>query len=42
MQICTRKTKIENLLDEHLEKRESESDSNDETESDIDNNKYDD
>ena len=42
MQICTRKTKIENLLDEDLEKRESESDSNDGTESDIDNNKYDD
>ena len=41
MQICTRKTKIENLIDEDLEKRESDSDSNDETESDIDNNKYD-
>ena len=31
------KTIIENLIDKYLEKRESDSDSNDETESDIDN-----
>ena len=35
------KTKIENLIDEYLEKRESDSDSNDETESDINNDEYD-
>ena len=35
------KTIIENLIDEYLEKRESDSDSNDETESDIDNDEYD-
>ena len=39
MQICTRKIKIENI-DEDLEKSESDSGSNDETESDIDNNEY--
>ena len=31
-----KKIKIENLIDDNLEKRESDSDSNDETESDID------
>ena len=40
MQICTRKIKIENNIDEDLEKSESDSGSNDETESDIDNNEY--
>ena len=35
------KTIIENLIDKYLEKRESDSDSNDETESDIDNDEYD-
>ena len=30
-----------NLIDEDLEKRESDSDPNDETESDIDNDEYD-
>ena len=33
--------KIENLIDDGLEKSESDSDSNDETKSDIDNDKYD-
>ena len=32
--------KIENLIDDDLEKSESDSDSNDEIESDIDNNEY--
>ena len=32
--------KIENLIEEHLEKSESDCDSNDETESDIDNDEY--
>ena len=40
MQICTRKDKSENLIDNNLEKSESDSDSNDEAESDIDNNEY--
>ena len=31
-----KRIKIENLIDDNLEKRESDSDSNDETESDID------
>ena len=35
------KIKIENLIDDDLEKRESDSDSNDETKSDIDNDEYD-
>ena len=35
------KINIENLIDDDLEKSESYSDSNDETESDIDNGKYD-
>ena len=34
------KMKIESHIDEDLEKRESDSDSNDETESDIDNDEY--
>ena len=34
------KIKIENLIDDDLEKSESVSDSNDETESDIDNDEY--
>ena len=33
-----KRIKIENLTDDDLEKRESDSDPNDETESDIDNN----
>ena len=33
------KTKIENLIDDNLEKSESDIDSNDKTESDIDNDK---
>ena len=33
--------KIENLIDDDLEKSESDSDSNDEIESDIDNDEYD-
>ena len=33
--------KIESLIDDDLEKSESDSDSNDETESDIDNGEYD-
>ena len=37
MEKCARKDKTENHIDEDLEK----SDSNDETESDIDNNEYD-
>ena len=40
MQICTRKDKSENLIDNNLEKSESDSDSNDETESGIDNDEY--
>ena len=40
MQICTRKDKNREPYDD-LEKRESDSDSNDETESDIDNDEYD-
>ena len=35
------KTKIENLIHDDLEKSESDSGSNDETESDIDNDEYD-
>ena len=35
------KVKIENYIDDDLEKSESNSDSNNETESDIDNNEYD-
>ena len=35
------KIKIENLIDDDLEKCESDSDSNDETESDIDNYEHD-
>ena len=35
------KIKIENFIDEDLEKRESDCDSNDETESDVNNDKYD-
>ena len=35
------KIKTENYIDEDLEKRESDGDSNDETESDIDNDEYD-
>ena len=35
------KMKIENLIDDDLEKCESDSDSNDEIESDIDNDEYD-
>ena len=35
------KIKIENHIDEELEKSESDSDSNDKTESDIDNDEYD-
>ena len=35
------KIKIENLIDDDLEKSESDTDSNDETESDIDNDEYD-
>ena len=35
------KMKIENHIDEDLEKSESDSDSNDEAESDIDNDEYD-
>ena len=35
------KVKIENLIDDNLEKSESDSDSNDEIESDIDNDEYD-
>ena len=34
------KIKIENLMDDDLEKSESDSDSNDEVESDIDNDEY--
>ena len=41
MQICSRKDKSENLIDNNLEKSESDSDANDETESDIDNDEYD-
>ena len=37
MQICARKDKTENYIDEDLEKSESD----DETESDIDNDEYD-
>ena len=40
--ICVQeKIKSENYIDEDLEKSESDSDSNDKTESDIDNDKYD-
>ena len=35
------KIKTENYIDEDLEKNESDRDSNDETESDIDNDEYD-
>ena len=35
------KIKTENYIDEDLEKSESDSDSNDETESNIDNDEYD-
>ena len=35
------KIKIENYIDDDLEKRESDSDSNNETEPDIDNDEYD-
>ena len=35
------KIKIENLIDDDLEKSESDSESNDETEPDIDDDKYD-
>ena len=38
MQICTRK---DDRITDDLEKRESDSDSNDEIESDIDNDEYD-
>ena len=41
MKICTRKDKKENLIDDDLEKSESDSDSNNETESHIDNDEYD-
>ena len=41
MKICTRKDKKENLIDDDLEKSESGSDSNNETESHIDNDEYD-
>ena len=37
MQICQEKTKTENYIDDDLEKSEPDSDSNDETESVIDN-----
>ena len=37
MQIWKRKDKIENLIDDDLEKSESDSDCNDETESNNDN-----
>ena len=43
-QICKyvqEKIKTESLIHDDLEKRESDSDSNDETESDIDNDEYD-
>ena len=36
-----KRIKIEKLIDEDLEKNKSNSDSNDETKSDIDNDKYD-
>ena len=36
-----KRIKIENLIDDDLEKSESDSDSNDETKSDIDNDEYD-
>ena len=36
-----KRMKIENLIDEDLEKSKSDSDSNDETKSDIDNDEYD-
>ena len=41
MKICTSKDKKENLIDDDLEKSESDSDSNNETESHIDNDEYD-
>ena len=41
MKICTRKDKKENLIDDDLEKSESDSDSNNKTESHIDNDEYD-
>ena len=36
-----KRIKIENLIDDDLEESESDSDSNDETKSDIDNDEYD-
>ena len=42
MQICAKKIKTENCIDEDLEKSESDKDSNDKTESDIDYDEYDD
>ena len=36
-----KRIKIKNLIDDDLEKRKSDSDSNDETKSDIDNDEYD-
>ena len=41
MEICTRKIKTKNYIDDNLEKSEPDSGSNDETESDIDNDEYD-
>ena len=38
MQICQEKIKTENYIDDYLEKSEPDSDSNNETESVIDNN----
>ena len=41
MQILQEKIKNESYIDEYLEKRVSDSDSNNETESEIDNDEYD-